>query len=73
MDIGTLAFEYGIGYEEEGASEKGLAYKQFSIAVLQIAYQVDTLNAEVIKHIIDFSEKLGDIETVKKYKGLIKE
>lgn len=73
MDIGTLAFDYGLGYEEEGDSEKGLAFKQFSVAVLQIANQIDSLNTDVIKYIVDFSKKLGDSETVERYKGLISE
>ena len=67
MDIGTLAFEYGIRYEDEGDSAKGLVYKQFSVAVLQIANQIDSLNLDVINYIVDFSQKLGDIETISKY------
>ena len=60
LKIGIMAFDYGTGYQQEGELKKGLAYKQFSLKVLQIANLMDGENTEVVNYLIDFSEKVGD-------------
>jgi tetratricopeptide (TPR) repeat protein len=69
LDIGLLAFDYGNGYEEQGEKETGLAYKNFSIAVLEIANQIDGQNEEVVNSIVDFAIKLDKTDLADKYKS----
>jgi len=71
LDIGTLAFDYGKEYDKQGDKEEGQAYKEFSIAVLLIAHHLDTTNQEVIRPIIDFSEKIGYAETAEEFKNKV--
>lgn len=67
-DIGELAFNYGEEYEEEGDKVKGLGYKKFAIGVLWLASNLDTSNLEIKNRIAEFAEKIGDLNTAKKFK-----
>jgi tetratricopeptide (TPR) repeat protein len=71
LNVGVLAFDYGEEYEEQGENDKGKTYKEFSVAVLLSAHQLDTINQEVIQHIVDFSEIIGYEETVEEFRGKI--
>ena len=71
-DIGSLAFDYGLGYDKQGEKDKGLAYKQFSVGVLMTAFNYDSANLDIIKKIADFSDKLGDKNTSKRFYKKIK-
>jgi len=70
VDIGHLAFEYGDGYEAEGDKEKGLSYKRFSIGVLITAFNINETNKDVAKAISEYAEKIGDTNTMLKYKEI---
>jgi tetratricopeptide (TPR) repeat protein len=69
-DVGKLAFEYGDGYIQQGETEKGKAYKTFSVGVLVLAYEYDKTKTDIASTIADFADKLGDKETAKQYKAL---
>lgn len=71
LDIGVIAYDYGEEYDKQGEKEDGQVYKEFSVAVLLSAHQFDTINQEVIKHIIDYSENIGYKETAEEFKGKI--
>lgn len=72
LDIGTLAFDYGDGYAEEGDPEKGLNYKKFAVNVLYAAHQIDSSQQDVIKNIVVFSQELGETELTESFKKKLK-
>jgi tetratricopeptide (TPR) repeat protein len=69
-NIGELAFQFGDGYIQQGEPEKGKAYKTFSVGVLILAFDYNKSKRDIALTIADFSDKLGDKETAKKYKAL---
>jgi tetratricopeptide (TPR) repeat protein len=69
-DIGHLAFEYGKAYEAEGAKEKGITYKRFSIGVLLTAFDIDTTKKEIAATISQYAEKIGEKSTAERYREI---
>lgn len=69
IEISTLKFNYGLGYEQEGNLKHGLALKQYAIAVLLYTYTLDNMNTDVIKRLIEYSYEMGDITNSNQFRA----
>lgn len=69
-DIGESAFLYGDEFMKEGNREKAKDYQTFAVGVLMLAFEYDRSRKDIALTIAGFAEKLGDKETVIKYKKL---
>lgn len=66
-DIGTLAFQYGDGFIQQGDYAKGKDYKLFSIGVLMLAFDYDNTRKDIALTISEFANKIGEKEIANKY------
>lgn len=71
-NIGSLAFKFGNGYEQQGEAAKGTIYKKFAVSVLFMAHEFDPRKTKVMEKIAEFATLLGDERTANYFNSKLK-